>query len=125
MTSNAILPGAKPLTDADRIALAFTALSILRLPAMLQQYRNACDMLDVLAREPCGGAGMAHRVSLVRQAHRVLSVYSGWRPYGHQLDWGAHEETRAEVERLVTEALEKRRELLEEKAFRRTQGAHH
>jgi hypothetical protein len=104
---------AKPLTDADRIALAFTALSILRLPAMLQQYRSAQDMLDILAGEPCGGAWARYTLS---QAHRALKVFAGWRP--HQLDWRAHEETHAEFEKLVADALEKRRELLEEKAFR-------
>jgi hypothetical protein len=104
---------AKPLTDADRIALAFTALSTLRLPAMLQQYCTAWDMLDILAGKPCCGAD--YRLG---EAHRVLSAYSGWRLHGPHIDWQAHEETRAEVERLVAEALEKRRELLEEKAFR-------
>jgi hypothetical protein len=104
---------AKPLTDADRIALAYTALSILRLPPMLQQYWNARDMLDILAGEPCGGAWARFILS---QAHRVLKVYAGWRP--RQLDWRAHEETRAEFEKLVADALEKRRELLEGKAFR-------
>jgi hypothetical protein len=118
MTSNAMLPRGlgeltRALTDADRIALAFTALSILRLPAMLHQYWNARDMLDILAGKPCVGAGY-----ILGQAHRVLSAYSGWQLHGRHIDWQAHEETRAEVERLVAEALEKRRELLEEKAFR-------
>lgn len=55
---------AKPLTDGDRIALASTALAILRLPFMLQQYSNACNMLDILAGKPCGRAGY-----ILGQAH--------------------------------------------------------
>jgi hypothetical protein len=106
---------AKPLTDGDRIALASTALAILRLPSTLQQYSNACDMLDILAGEPCGRAGY-----ILGQAHYVLNAYSGFRPNRHQdVDWTMDEETRAEVDRLVVEALAKRRELIaEQEAFR-------
>jgi hypothetical protein len=105
----------RPLTDGDRIALASTALAILRLPSMLQQYSNACDMLDILAGEPCGRAGY-----ILGQAHYVLNAYSGFQPNGHkQVDWRTHEEIRAEVEKLVADALERRRELIaEEEAFR-------
>jgi hypothetical protein len=106
---------AGPLTDGDRIALASTALAILRLPSMLQQYSNAWDMLDILAGEPCGRAGY-----ILGQAHYVLNAYSGFKPNGHQqVDWRTHDETRAEVEKLVADAPEKRRELIaEQEAFR-------
>jgi hypothetical protein len=67
--------GAVPLTDGDRIALASTALAILRLPYTLQQYSNAFDMLDILAGEPCGRAGY-----ILGQAHYVLNAYSGFQP---------------------------------------------
>ena len=120
------LPGdfgelAKSLTDADRIALASTALAILRLPSMLQQYSNAFDMLDILAGEPRGRAGY-----ILGQAHYVLNAYSGFGPNGHkQVNWKTHKETHAEVEKLVADALEKRRDLIaEQEAFRRTQGTH-
>lgn len=120
MASNEKLPKGlgelgKSLTDGDRIALASTALAILRLPSMLQQYSNAFDMLDILAGEPCGRAGY-----VLGQAHYVLDVYSGFQPNGHQLiDWRKHEETRAEVDKLVEEALAKRREVIaEQEAFR-------
>lgn len=99
---------AKPLTDADRIALASTALSILRLPSMLQQYSNACNMLDILAGEPCQRAGY-----ILRQAHYVLNAYSGFKPNRHkQVDWKTNEKTRAEVDKLVMDAFAKRRELI-------------
>ena len=57
---------------------------------------------------------------ILGQAHYVLNVYSGFQPNGHQLvDWRKHEETRAEVDKLVEEALAKRRELIaEQEAFR-------
>jgi hypothetical protein len=98
--------GAKPLTDADRIALAATALAILRLPYMLQQRSNAFDMLKILAGEPCGRDGY-----ILGQAHYVLNAYSGFRPNGHQeVDWRKSDETRAQVEKLVADALAKRRE---------------
>jgi hypothetical protein len=107
--------GAKPLTDGDRIALASTALAIPRLPSNLQQYSNACDMLDILAGEPCGRRGY-----ILGQAHYVLNVYSGLRPNDYQeVDWTMDEGTRAEVDRLVVEALAKRRELIaQQEAFR-------
>ena len=95
--------------------VASTALAILRLPSMLQQYSNARDMLEILAGEPCGRAGY-----IVGQAHHVLNAYSGFVPYGHAAaDWKADQETCAEVEKLVGEALAKRRELIaEEEAIR-------
>jgi hypothetical protein len=104
-----------PLTDADRVALASTALSILRLPYMLQQFSNACDMLEILAGKPCWRAGY-----ILGQSHYVLNAYSGFRPHGHkEVDWRKHEKTRAEVDKLVEEALAKRRELIaEQEAFR-------
>jgi hypothetical protein len=106
---------AKLLTDGDRIALASTALAILRLPSRLQQYSNAYDMLDILAGEPCGGAGY-----ILGQSHYVLNAYSGFQPNGHmKVDWQTHDDTRAEVEKLVADALEKRREVIAvQEAFR-------
>ena len=114
MTSNAILPGAKPLTDADRIALASTALAILRLPSMLRGHHKAFDMLKMLAGEPCWPAGY-----FLGEAHKALNAYSVQPNRHKQVDWMTHEETRAELERLVADALEKRRELIaEQEAFR-------
>jgi hypothetical protein len=60
------------------IALASTALAILHLPSMLQQYNNASDMLDILAGEPCARAG-----DMLHQAHDVLNSYSGLQPNQH------------------------------------------
>jgi hypothetical protein len=108
----------RPFTDGDRIALASTALAILRLPGPLQQFSNACDMLDILAGEPCGRAGY-----ILGQAHAVLDVYSGFRPGGHNAyDWRETDEDHDEVEKLVAEALEKRRELIDEGTFTPLQG---
>jgi hypothetical protein len=105
----------RPLTDGDRIALASTALAILQLPQPLQQFINACDMLDILAGEPCGRAGY-----ILGQAHGVLNAYSGFLPDGHKhVDWKTDEKTCAEVDKLVAKALEKRRELIAKReAFR-------
>jgi hypothetical protein len=98
-----------PLTDGDRIALASTALAILRLPRPLQQFSNACDMLDMLAGEPCGRAGY-----ILAQAHTALDAYSGFRPGRHNtFDWRKTHEVHEEIEKLVVEALKKRRELIE------------
>ena len=99
----------KPLTDGDRIALASTALGILRLPRPLQQFHNACDMLDILAGEPCGCTRY-----ILGQAHAVLDGYSGWRPGGHNaINW-RNAEIHDEVEKLVAEALKKRQVLIAE-----------
>jgi hypothetical protein len=99
----------KPLTDADRIALASTALSILRLPALLQRRSDAFDMLDILA-----GDDLCLRVGyLLHQAHDVLNAYSSFQLNRHEeVDWS--EEARAEVGKLVADALAKRRELIAE-----------
>jgi hypothetical protein len=84
-------------------------------PSMLQQYSDACDMLDILADVPCGRAGY-----ILGQAHNVLNAYSGFQPNGHkQVDWRTDEGTRAEVEKLVADALERRRVwIAEQEAFR-------
>jgi hypothetical protein len=105
---------AKPLTDADRIALASTALAILRLPSMLQRYIAAFGMLKMLAGERCERAGY-----ILGQAHNVLNAYSAvQRHHFEQVDW-KQEKTRAEVEKLVADALENGRELIaEQEAFR-------
>lgn len=109
-------PAAPPLdqsfaytvSDGDRIALASTALAILRLPLVLQQYSNARDMLDMLAGVPCGRPGY-----ILGQAHHVLNTYSGFMPDAQKkVDWREHDETRADVEKLVAEALAERLELI-------------
>ena len=71
--------GAVPLTDGGRIALASTALAILRLPSMLQQYSNACDMLDI-SRASRAGAPVTSSASPLR-AQRLFRV-SAERPSG-------------------------------------------
>jgi hypothetical protein len=94
----------KPLTDADRIALASAALAILPLPYMLQQYSNASDMLDILAGEPCDRAG-----EIIHQAHEILNGYSAMQPNRHKdVRWSNSKNGRAEVEKLVADALAKR-----------------
>jgi len=96
------------LTDGDRIALASTALAILRLPSVLQQFSNACDMLHLLAGEPC------YRLSyILGQAHRALNGYSGFQPGGHNMiNWRGTGKYHDELEKLVVAALEKRQELI-------------
>jgi hypothetical protein len=95
----------------DRIALASTTLGILRLPRPLQQFHSARDMLDILAGEPCGCAGY-----ILGQAHAVLDGYSGWRPGGHKaINWRKTGEVYDELEKLLAEALKKRRELIAER----------
>ena len=112
-TTRGVGDGAKPFTDADRFALASTALSILRLPSMLQKYNNACDMLDILAGDQCRRAGF-----ILHEPHDALNAISGYRPNGHTQGL-ACEGNYAEVKGLVAEALAKRRELIvEQEAFR-------
>ena len=56
---------------------------------------------------------MRRAESILKQAHYLLNAYSGFKPNRHKdVDW--REEARAEVEKLVSDALEKRRELLAE-----------
>jgi hypothetical protein len=103
------------ITDGDRIALASAALAILHLPRPMQQYSNACDMLDILAGESCWRGGY-----ILNQAHRVLNASSGFGPDAHnEVDWDKCNELRADVEKLVAKALAKRSELIAGKeAFR-------
>jgi hypothetical protein len=103
------------ITDGDRIALASTALAILHLPGPMQQYSNACDMLDILAGEPCWRGGY-----ILDQAHGVLNASSGFQANAHnEFDWDKCDEWRTDVETLVAKALAKRRELIaEDEAFR-------
>ena len=99
---------AKPLTDADRIALASAALSILHLPSALQQqqYSNAVDRCwEMLAGEQFESDSAGY---LIDEAHKVLNALSGLHPDRHQdVDWD-RKEARAEVEKLVADALARR-----------------
>ena len=47
----------RKLTLGERFALAFTVKSIHGLPDFLQQYSDACDMLDMLEGKDCGRGG--------------------------------------------------------------------
>ncbi len=98
------------LTTGDRIALAFAALAILRLPEPVQQYSSARDMLDIMAGGECWRQGY-----ILRQAHHVLNACTGF-PLGD--DNGASWDD-DDVEALFDEAFGKRAELIaEEAAFR-------
>ena len=105
----------KLLATGDRIALAFAALAILRLPEPLQQGSNARNMLDILAGEECWRQG-----HILHQAHHVLNTCTGF-PLGD--DNGASWDD-DDVQALFDEAFGKRAELIaEEEAFRAPQIA--
>jgi hypothetical protein len=97
------------LTNGDRLALASTALAILRLPGELQQRSNAYQMLDMLAGEACGRGAY-----ILAQAHHVLNSYSGFRQDAHKDEdvWNQYGVDR--INKLVEEALAKRAELIAE-----------
>ena len=93
------------LTTGDRIALAFAALAILRLPEPLQQGSNARNMLDMLAGEECWRQGHD-----LHQAHHVLNTCTGF-PLGD--DNGASWDD-DDVQALFDEAFGKRADLIAE-----------
>jgi hypothetical protein len=97
------------LTTGDRIALAFAALAILRLPEPVQQYVNARDMLDIMAGEECWRQGY-----ILGQAHHVLNTCTGF-PLGDDNGASWNDD---DVETLFDEAFGKRADLMaEEEAF--------
>jgi len=97
------------LTTGDRIALAFAALAILRLPEPVQQYINARDMLDIMAGEECWRQGY-----ILGQAHHVLNTCTGF-PLGDDNGPSWDDD---DVEALFDEAFGKRADLMaEEEVF--------
>jgi hypothetical protein len=67
----------RKLTLGERFALAFTVKSIHGLPDFLQQYSDACDMLDLLEGKDCRRGGY-----ILGKALTHFQSISGFQPDG-------------------------------------------
>lgn len=67
----------RKLTLGERFALAFTLKSIHGLPDFLQQYSDACDMLDMLEGKDCRRGGY-----ILEKALTHFQSISGFKPNG-------------------------------------------